>query len=181
MTNLSHLRRIVLAAAFSLTGAAPAMAADLTIKPGHVFALWQNVNDCLVSTVRSTTMKMVLISEINDMAPAAFENKTPGDLFELTAVVRGKLERLRAKMGAQPWPETLDMAGGSAQQMHAYLAAGMALDSLASLLVAKTGPEQSVYVCYKAEIPDGKSASDVYAMVELASRRLDAVIKALGA
>jgi hypothetical protein len=84
-------------------------------------------------------------------------------------------------MGTEPWAEQLDVGVGGVLPMHTYLAAGMALDGVASLLVAKTGPEQAVNVCYKAALVDGRSESDAYSLIDLADRRLDAVIKALGA
>jgi hypothetical protein len=181
MTRLVPSSRLLLAAAFLLFSAAPALTADLTIKPMHVHALWQNVNECLVTTVRTTTTKIMLIGEIRDMEPAAFEGKTSADLYERTRIVREKIERVRAKMGADAWAEQLDVGTGEVLPMHTYLAAGMALDGVASLLVAKTGPEQAVNVCYKAELADGKTESDAYSLIDLADRRLDAVIKALGA
>ena len=181
MTRFAKAGRALAVSIVALSCATPTWAADLTIQPTHVFALWQNVNDCLVTTIRATSTKMKLIGEISDMQPAVFEAKTPTDVFARTAVVREKMERLRGKLGQEPWHEHVDVAPADAQQMHAYLAAGMVLDGIASLMVAKTGPEQAVGVCYKAAPADGMSADDVYTMVDLADRRLDAVLKAYGA
>ena len=154
----------------------PGTAVELGLTPSHVFSLWTNINAALVTTGSAMTGDEDLSRQLAEMAPTAFHDKTPGDVLEQVAVFRDKLDRLKAASGLEETPIYHDPEGGEVTPSVVYLNSGNVLDSLVLLMIRIDG-ERLVGGFYAPHDFTGRTPSNVFGLVELADRRIDALIR----
>lgn len=153
-------------------------AIDLGLTPNHVYSLWTNINECLIATSRGTSGGAVLQATLRAMKPRIFSGKSPADVLAQLAEYRAKLDRLllarnlsRAKRVA---PD------GVVTPSDVYLNSGKILDAQMRWMILLTGKEYTVSQFYKRHGFSGKTPSDVFALVDLANRRMDRLLLAAG-
>ena len=147
--------------------------------PGQVFALWTNINHCLLATARVVSADREWRESLAAMTPRRFEGKTPDHVLEGLAAFRAKLDEMRrtaglARVGAD------DGGHGTTTPSVVFLNSGRVLNGLVEWLIVNTGREQLVSRFYTWHAFTGKVPSDVFAQVDLAERRIDSILARRG-
>jgi len=166
---------LVLIAFTVLAPGRAAPAATFGMTPNHVVGLWTNINDCLVAVADRLAADDGLRAEVDAMQPARFQGKKPADVLAKVAEFRTKLDELRASSGLGA-TRIYGTKGENITPSHVFLNSGYVLNSLVSWVIANTGPEQLVSPFYKRYEFSGKTPSDAFSMVDLANRRLGAIL-----
>lgn len=174
---MNLLRLGVLAASVfltTLTIARSAAALELGLTPSHVYSLWTNINTSLVAISEQAARNPMLPARIDAMSRKTFSDKKPADVLREVTRFRAKVDTLRrsAKLPAlRPGPgASVEIAPSVV-----FLASGDVLDGVVDWLIRHTGPEQLVSQFYTVHDFTGKKHSDVYGLVDLANRRMDAI------
>ncbi len=154
----------------------PARAVELGLTPSHVYSLWTNINAALVTLGPAMTGSDDISKHLEGMTPSAVKNKTPGDVLGQVAVFRTKLDRIGISSGLKATQVYSDPKGGKVTPSVVFLNSGNVLDSLVLLLI-RTDDKQLVSGFYKRHEFSGKTPSNVFSLVELANRRMDALIR----
>lgn len=179
---MAHLYRAAFFVVFLSLMAYPSgsRALDLGLTPSHVFSLWTNINKSLIASSRLVSNGIELSVMLKAMKPKVFNNKKPADVLDQLAAYRTKLDRL---LRAQNLPETKQTtpSDGAITPSDVYVNSGHVLNAQVTWLIVGTGPEQTVSQFYTRHGFSGKSPSDVYALVEMANRRMDQLLQAAGA
>lgn len=154
-------------------------ALDLGLTPSHVYSLWTNINQSLIASSRLVSADSDLPETMSAMEPKTFTGKKPADVLELLILYRAKLDRL---LRDRNLPKTKRTAAGSEtiSPSDVYLNSGHVLNAQVMWMVVSTGPEQTVSQFYTRHGFSGKTPSDVYALVEIANRRMDQLLRAAG-
>lgn len=145
---------------------------DLGLGYDQVFSLWININDSLLAIARVASEDPLRYEELVAATPATYEEKQPADVLELLKEYRTKFDKLRRHAGLRPikWFNQAEHAIGPSIL---YVNSGYALSGHVELLLRHTGPDQSIGQFYIRHEFTDKTPSDIYALVELAGRRLD--------
>ncbi len=152
---------------------------ELGLTPGQVFSLWTNINDCLVASASAVSDDGNWRRRLAAMKPRAFAGKVPADVLERLGAFRAKLDRMRRTAGLAPTAR-LGAADGAITPSVVFLNSGQVLNGLVEWLIGQTGPEQLVSRFYTRHGFKGKTPSDVFGQVDLADRRLGAILARLG-
>jgi hypothetical protein len=155
----------------------PANAVDLGLTPSHVFSLWTNINEALVSSGTAFNDEGTLPQDIQKMSPKTFQGKTPGDVLNHASAFRSKLDQLRDKHALKTTPVYLDPEGGTVTPSVVFVNSGYMLDSVV-LLLNRLDTEHLISRYFSRNEFKGKKPSDVYSLVDLANRRMDALLRA---
>lgn len=151
-------------------------AVELGLTPSHVFSLWTNINTALVTTGSAVTGDDDVSRRLAGMSPAAFHDKTPGNVLEQVAAFRDKLDRLKAASGLNATQVYRDPEGGEVTPSVVFLNSGHVLDSLVLLLI-HSDSKRLVGGFYARHEISGKTPSNVFGLVDLANRRMDALMR----
>ena len=148
---------------------------DLGLGYDRVFSQWININDSLLAIARVVSEDPLWYEELVSATPATFEEKEPADVLELLKEYRTKFDKLRRHAGLRPikWLNQAEHAIGPSIL---YVNSGYALSGHVELLLRHTSPDQSIGRFYTRHEFIDKTPSDIYALVELAGRRLDRVL-----
>lgn len=157
---------------------APGGAFELGLTPSQVFSLWTNINDCLLATARVVSDDGAWRESLAAMTPRRFEGKTPDHVLERLAAFRAKLDKMRRTAGLAR-VEAVDDGYGAITPGVVFLNSGRVLNGLVEWLIVNTGPEQLVSQFYTRHAFTGKAPSNVFAQVDLAERRIDAILARL--
>ena len=170
-------RRAVLAAvlAVSLLGVRPGHALDLGLKPGQVYSLWANINACLLQFAEVVSKDMAWHERLAAMPVKSFPNKRSADVLAQVGLYRAKLDRLRHLSELTP-TRRIPEEQAHITSSDVYLTSSEVLHAQVELLIRFTGPEQLVSQFYVRHRDDEKTPSQVFALVDLASRRLDLIL-----
>ncbi len=152
-------------------------ALDLGLTPSHVYSLWTNINDSLIASSRVVSGDKALPTTLATMKPGNFSGKRPADVLNRLAVYREKLNRL-LRVKNLPMTKLAKTDGSAITPSDVYLNSGHVLTAQIRWLIVKTGPEQTVSQFYTRHGFSGKTPSDVFALVELANRRMDLLLNA---
>ena len=157
-----------------------ARAATFGMTPSHVVGLWTNVNNCLLAAATTRRDGQALYSEMEAMKPAQFDGKKPADVLAKVAAVRAKLDTLRAT--AKLAPTSVYHAGDTKiTPSHVFLNSGHVLNALVDWLVRHSDRDLLVSPFYADQALSDKTPNHAFAMVDLAERRLDALLRHKGA
>lgn len=155
--------------------AAPSFATDLGMTPSHVFGLWTNINNCLVAGSELVVADPAWRKELEAMTPQTFEGKKPSDVLQKVAEFRGKLDRMRKAEGLDA-TAVYGTGDGKITPTVVFLNSGHVLNGLVDWAIHSSGPEFLVSPFYTRQQFDGKTPSHVFGLVDLANRRLDAIL-----
>lgn len=178
MDNLfTRFRKLVRLAPLPLIlMAGPASAVELGLTPSHVFATWMNINETLISLGSSVDESGALSESIAAMKATEFTGKKPGEVLNQLTIFRGKLDKLSAKHGQKPTAIFKDPAGGTVTPSVVFMNSGHVLDSTV-LLLATLDEDQLISSFFTRYDISGKTPNGPYSLVDLANRRIDALLK----
>lgn len=179
-------KRLVRAAVLVVCGAFSfgASALDLGLTPNHAFGLWININQGILAYAANLSRDQEWLWYLEQLAPREFEGKIPADVLALAEIAHDRLKQLPIK-GPHLMHENLlarEILAAPAYQddlttpTSVYLLSGDVLVEVSYAVVAAPGartPTSSFFAPVSAQgiIPD-----DVFALADLAVRRLDAII-----
>lgn len=152
---------------------------EMGLKPGQVYNLWTNINACLLAFAGIVSDDPDWHEELAAMPAESFPGKRPADVLAQVDRYRARLDRLRHLAELTPTQR------GPKDQAHithsdVYLTSSEVLHAQVELLIRFTGPEQLVSQFYVRHREDEKTPSQVFALVELASRRLEQILANIG-
>ncbi len=139
---------------FSAIFGVPAQAAT----PSDVYAVWADINQGLEAAGGSA---------VKSMAPSSFSGKKPGHVLSQLSVFVKKLNERRKAAGLAPI--AAPPVSGNVTPSMVFDHSQKALEGFAEW-AAKRGASFS-----KGSKASGKTPSDVYSLVDLASRRIDKI------
>lgn len=174
------MRRLLpaLLAVFILIPGQTARATDLGLTPDHVFGLWQSVNTALIDAPGWLAGDRSLAEPIAALAPKATDpTRTPGDVLAQIAAFRDKLDVIRNGLGLLPTPKFAYR--GEVTPTVVFLNSGHVLDSLVIAMIERDDGRDVSKFFFRNDV-ENKTPGDVYALVELANRRLDLLTGAGG-
>ncbi len=154
-------------------------AVELGLTPSHVFSVWQNINSALMTVARVSSGGADLGQRLGAVAPGSFEGKKPADVLKQVSKCREKLDRLRSKSGLKATGRYQN-DGGTVTPSLVFLNSGAVLDGVVLWVVKNTTKEQLVSQFYTRHDISGKTPSDVFGLVDLATRRLDLILASSG-
>lgn len=155
------------------------LALDLVLTPDQVYSLWTNINRSLLAASRIVSHDPAWQAELAAQTLRTFHGKRPADVLVLVKAYRDKLDRLRRQAGLPP-VRRLDAAYDLVTPSVVYVASGHVLNGQVEWLILNTGPDRPVTTFYRRHDFDGNTPSDVFALVELAGRRLDQILARAG-
>lgn len=178
MINLfKKLRRLARFAPLPLLLLAnPANAVELGLTPSHVFATWMNINETLIALGSTRDDSGVLSDSLSAMTATQFTGKKPGEVLNQLNVFRAKLDQLSAMQGQKATPIFKDPAGGTVTPSVVFMNSGHVLDSTV-LLLASIDEEHKIAGFFTRYEVSGKTPDGPYSLVDLANRRIDALLK----
>ena len=162
-----------LTAANSPAAAAPEAVIKLgKISPNGPFRLWSAVN-ALLPAYAKLKGGAALRSRVAGLTAANAAGKKPGDVMVQTVEFRGLLDAIRQQRKLAKIETYKDPLGRAITPAVVFVNAGFNLDALVEIYYATLNkPGANVGQYYEIPLATGKSPSDVYALVELATRRL---------
>ncbi len=153
----------------------PVQAVELGLTPNQVFATWMNINAAIVSLGEVVTDDKQLSKRLAAMEPTVFKGKTPGDVLKQLVIFREKLDQLRLKNGLKATPVFLDPDGGEITPSVVFMNSGYVLDS-SVLLLNRLDDTRLIGGFFTRFDISGKTPNGPYSLIELANRRIDALL-----
>jgi len=175
-------RGLFLAAAlFVATGVAsgPARALDLGLTTNQVFSLWTNINNAVLVTAETAIADPALWDEVKKIETKSFSGKTPADVFEKVGEFHITFGRLRIKSDLSA-NHTIHGSVGETTPSDVFIHSKDVLNDISEWLAVNTGPKTLIAPLYGRHQFSGKTPSDVYALVDLANRRIKAILRLAG-
>ncbi len=152
-------------------------AVELGLTPSHVVGLWTNINNAVLAAADSMTGDEGFVDELTEQGTETYGDKVPADVLGQVAAFREKLDRVGAKYGVMPTAVFESDDGQKITPSVVFLNSGNVLDSLARLLIEAGDEETLITDFYARQDISGKTPSDAFAMVELANKRIDALMR----
>lgn len=162
-----------LSAGYSPAAAAPKEVIKLgKITPNGPFRLWSAVN-ALLPVYAELKGGAALRSRVAGMNAANAAGKKPGDVMVQTVQFRSLLDAIRKQRKLAKIETYKDPLGRAVTPAVVFVNAGFNLDALVETYYTTLNkPGTTVGQYYQTPLASGKTPSDVYALVELATRRL---------
>lgn len=152
-------------------------ARDLQLTPNHVFSIWTNINDCLIAYAQKRSSDASWQEQLSSITPRTFTDKQSSDILEQVKIFQANLDRLRMHDSLPPAAQIPDSYDQVTPRI-VYVNSSLVQDALVESLIIATGPEQLVSQFFTRHEFTGKTPSDIYALVDLANRRLDRILSA---
>ena len=159
----------------SLLGPRSGHALDLGLTHGQVFSLWTNINASLLEFAEVVTDDEDWRDRLAAMPPRGFTGKSPADVLAQVKRYRTKLDWLRAR-AALTRTQQMPQDQAKITPSDVYMTSFEVLHAQLELLIRNTGPEQLVSQFYVRHEVSEKTPSHVFALVELACRRLERIL-----
>lgn len=162
----------------------PGGAVHRGLTPSQVFGLWTNINASLDAVARVISDDTAWRTQLRAMRPKAFRGKRPADVLEQVKRYQSKIDALRRRAGLPP--SERHSGHHHSEHQHSispsvvYIASGTVLNAQIEWLIHLTERNQLVSQYYRRHDFSGKISSDVFGIVELANRRLDAILTKAG-
>lgn len=145
------------------------------IKPAGPFRLWTAINKVLPEYASLKGGKD-LRSQIDGMSAGQFKGRSPGDVMAQTEIFRAILENIRGQLKLTKIKTYKDPLGRKITPAVVFLNSGHVLDSLVeTLYVSSKKSPDALGRFYDVPYVAGKTPSDVFAQVHLATRRLQLI------
>ena len=151
-------------------------ALDVGLTPSHVYSLWVNINTAILSVGKFVGGEGIAKNSISAIKPGKFTGKTPGNVLALSLEVESLIDGLRITSDLPP-TRGLDVGSENTTPSDVFLVSSRVLISGVELIIRKTEADHLISPYFSHHIFDGKTPSDVYALVDLAHRRLLAIEK----
>ncbi|MBT3533844.1 MAG: hypothetical protein HN478_08195 [Rhodospirillaceae bacterium] len=142
------------------------------ITPNGPYRFWAAINKVLPDYA-AVTGGAELHAQVKTLSAHPAAGRTPGDVMVQTAEFRDLLEILRRRLKLAKIEIYKDPLGRAVTPGVVLANAGFNMDALVETYrAAAKKPEESLGHFYDVPVMNGKSPSDVYGLVELATRRL---------
>lgn len=149
-----------------------AAALELGLTPSNVYSIWSNINDAVVAVAHVSTGDEKRVAKLKDLKARAFKNKTPGDVLHQVGEFREHLDDLRRRGGMGATNKFIERQDAATTPSDVFLNSGYALNGLVEWLILNTDRKQLVSPFYTRHRFTEKTPNDVFALVDLATRRL---------
>ncbi len=145
------------------------------ISPNGSYRLWSAVNDVLLDYA-SLEGGDELRSQVQALTAYRFNGKSPADVLAQAAVFRDALEQLLERLQLPKVEVYEDPLGREATPGVVFVNAGNIMDALvAAFHSASNRSDESLGDLYDVPVATGKTPSDVFGLVFLATRRLQLI------
>ena len=145
------------------------------ISPNGPYRLWSAVNKVLLDFA-SLKGGEELRSQVQGLNAGQFDGKTPADVLTQTAEFRGTLEQLLDRLRLPKVETYEDPLGREVTPGVVFVNAGHIMDAVVSAFhSASNKPDESLGNLYDVPVAAGKTPSDVFGLVYLATRRLQLI------
>ncbi len=142
------------------------------ISPNGPYRLWTIINKVLPAYAAAKGGAS-LRAQVESMAPLAVSGKKPGHVLAQSVQFRATLDAAGQAMKLAKVQIYKDPLGRTVTPGVVFVNAGYSLDRLVeAYFVALNKPDAQVGDFYDVPVAAGKSPSEVFALVELATRRL---------
>lgn len=152
--------------------ATAASSRDLRLTPNQVFSIWVNIDDCLEIVADLTLNSDHAKQTFRDISLKTYKGKEPGDVLLQVVVFRDRLNQLR-EQGGQSFVSVYEPRKTEIVPRDVYMNSGHIQDALIESMIVEKHPELFVSQFYTRHHYTDKTPSDVFAMVELANRKLE--------
>ena len=158
---------------------AGAKAADVVelgnIPPSGPFQLWTSMNRVLPEYAMLKG-GAELKARVEGLSATYFEGKTPADVLAQTAEYRATLEALRAQLNLPEVQIYKDPLGRTVTPGVVFVNSGYIMDAtVRTYHTASDKPDVSLGGFYDVPVIAGKTPSDVFGLVHLATKRLQLI------
>jgi len=157
-----------------LPGPAPAL--ELGLTPSQVFGLWTNINKAVLVSAETAIPDPALRDQVKKIEAEPSAGKTPADVLAKAHEFHEQLSLLRLRSGLKA-KHTLFTAAGEATPSDVFIHSKHVLNELSEWLAVNTGPETLIAPLYGRHQFSGKTPSDVFALADLANRRMKAILR----
>ncbi len=145
------------------------------ISPDGPFRIWTSINRVLLDYALVSGGEG-LKSQVQGLSAGQFDAMTPGDVLAQSVEYRNTLERLRDRLKLSKVPVYVDPLGRAVTPGVVFVNAGHIMDAtVAALFTASDKPDKSFGDLYDVPVTSGKTPSDVFALVSLATSRLELI------
>ncbi|MBT3237495.1 MAG: hypothetical protein HOK06_03415 [Rhodospirillaceae bacterium] len=165
------LARVLLIAATLAMLSGKAWALDLGLTPSHVYSLWTNINRTVIECVNLTVKDTTIVSGVKAMATKKFTGKKPADVLALALHVEGLWNTLRIQSDLPPTLQAI-APESMTTPTDVYLESSKILASSVEWIIGNTDSSHLVAGYFVRHTFKDKTPSDVYALVDLAQRRM---------
>lgn len=166
---------VLTAVLLSTVPATRAIALEFGMTPNHVYALWRSINDTVIATSSLAIKDPMARQRIESMTPHSYRGKQPREVLHMVLAFGERLNKLRARDDLPPTGRYGD-GHGEVNATGVFLNSGMVLNGMVEWIIVNSDPDLLVSRYYHLESFRGKTSSDVYALVDLAHRRLDVIL-----
>ena len=167
--------------AFFLVLAAPASAereASLGMTPNQVFNVWFNINEALIAASDVIAPESGVKEALMELSPASVpDGKQLVDVLIRVETFRQRLDALRRSEGL-PTSRTVQFRSPEVTSSYVFVNSSHLLNALVDWLIRNTPPEQLVGRFYRRRDFHDKTLDEVYALVDLAQRRMELLLRA---
>ena len=157
----------------------PGAATHRGMTSSQAFGLWTNINESLDAVARVISGDRAWRARLRAMRPAPFQGKRSADVLRQVERYRLKIDALRRRAGLGPSAGRLGY-NPPVSSSAVYLASGSVLNAQIGWLIRRTDRRQLVSQYYQRRDFTGKAPGDVYGLVDLANRRMDAILDRAG-
>ncbi|MDP6717863.1 MAG: hypothetical protein QGF59_04395 [Pirellulaceae bacterium] len=158
------------------------LAIELDLTPAQVFAVWTGINESLLVIARVVSNDTAWHREISEIRSKDVKDKRPADVLGQLRKYRAKLDGLRRTAGLKPIRRFV-VDGKPVTPVVVYVNSGLVLNGQVEWLIHNTGSIQLVsqfYPTYDQVGSSERTPSHVYALVNLANRRLAKILAKAG-
>lgn len=160
---------------------------ELGLTPSNVYSLWLNINKVILADASQAGVDPLVVKQLEEMKPAFFDGKRPADVFALATRFHDVAVKTYELDELPPVPQWIEIYAHLIEDPSArnpettpsqvYLFSSRILGSLVAHYVDETSGTLPVARFFSENDIQGKVPSDVFGMVDLALRRVEAIME----
>ncbi|MFT5162481.1 MAG: hypothetical protein ACI9FJ_001057 [Alteromonadaceae bacterium] len=158
-----------------------ATALELGFTPNHVYSLWINVNQAVLTYGEQISPNTQWLIKVKQMQPQPVTDKVPADVLKKAKEVSSMLAVLtKPQLYQRLSNEVLLQLSDGVEEIKPtdiYLFSSVLLHQTITLIVTQASKDIAIGALFKPLEVVNKTPSDVFAQVALAQRRLAAIIQ----
>jgi len=175
-----YLKLFALVALLFASTAKPVQALELGLTPSHVYGLWLNINNVYIQLQKEKGITDEKLKHLQKMEPNNFKGKEPSDVLERSRQIQESLITLFSLKAVKPTPDWVihfqDIEGANQQTSvtpsEVYILASWILNNMVEQYAETTHGAKPISSFYKEHSYTNMMPSDVFALVDLFSRRM---------
>lgn len=153
-----------------------ANATDIGLTPNHVFGLWQNINQATLSLASQYSDDAGWLVKLESEQTRNFSGKSSADVLQLLGQYTERLERLKKGRQLAASKHLAPSSDDNISPSVVFLYSGKVLDSLIETLLVQQDRNALISPYFTLHKHNNKSSSEVYALVDLAHRRIGKIM-----